>query len=336
VTFAATDTLQQVTDKINQANAGVSASVIRDGAGSTPFRLNLTASASGTAGRFIITSGGLDLGLNALDAGNDARLFFGGADPSRGVAVTSSTNQIDGLIPGVKIDAKSVSATPVTLSVTSDVDSIVSQVKVFIEAFNTAITRIDVQTNYDEAADKGGPLLGDSTALELRGALFRLAQGPVQGASGRYTRLTDVGVKVGSGGKLELDESKFRTALSTDFASVETLFVARDVVDDRRTTVVPGVTVANTNPGTTFSRLGIMGQFEQLGERYTTTVGGVLTNRNKGFDDQVNLQRDRIEAFNTRLERRRGILERQFAAMESAIARLQTQSSSLGSIRQAG
>jgi flagellar hook-associated protein 2 len=79
-----------------------------------------------------------------------------------------------------------------------------------------------------------------------------------------------------------------------------------------------------------------MGQFEQLGERYTTTVGGVLTNRNKGFDDQVNLQRDRIEAFNTRLERRRGILERQFAAMESAIARLQTQSSSLGSIRQAG
>ncbi len=336
VSFLATDTLQQVVDKINQAGVGVSASVIRDGGGATPFRINLTASASGTNGRFLIDTGSLDLGWRSLDAGNDARLFFGSSDAARGVAVTSSTNQLDGIVPGLRIDAKSVSATPVSLTVQSDNDAVISAVKVFVETFNTAVGRIDFQSKYDAATERGGPLLGDSTALELRSAMFRLVQAPMQGATGQFSRLTQVGIKVVSGGKIELDETKLRDALQNDFASVESLFTARDVAADTTTTLAPGVTIRNPNAGTTFTRLGILGQFEQLADRYTTSVGGVLTNRNRGIDDQLKLQRDRVTAFTDRLNQRRGILERQFQAMESAIQKLQTQSSSLGSISRAG
>jgi len=96
------------------------------------------------------------------------------------------------------------------------------------------------------------------------------------------------------------------------------------------------VTIRNPNAGTTFTRLGIMGQFEQLAERYTTTVNGVLTNRNRGLDSQIKLQRDRVVSFTDRLTQRRGIMERQFQAMESAIQKLQTQSSSLGNISRVG
>lgn len=336
VNFLATDTLQQVIDKINQAGVGVSASAIRDGGGATPFRVNLTSSSTGTNGRFLVDTGSLDMGWRSLDAGNDARLFFGSADPARGVAVTSSTNQLDGIIPGLRIDAKSVSSTPVSLTVKSDNEAVISAVKVFVETFNIAIGRVDFQSKYDAASERGGPLLGDSTALELRSGLFRLVQSPMQGATGQYNRLTQIGIKVVGGGKIELDESKLRDALQTDFQSVESLFTARDVAEDTTTTLTPGVTIRNPNAGTTFTRLGIMGQFEQLAERYTTTVNGVLTNRNRGLDSQIKLQRDRVVSFTDRLTQRRGIMERQFQAMESAIQKLQTQSSSLGNISRVG
>jgi flagellar hook-associated protein 2 len=156
------------------------------------------------------------------------------------------------------------------------------------------------------------------------------------GATGQFSRLTQVGVKVVAGGKIELNEAKLRDALQTDFESVESLFTARDVAEDTTTTLAPGVTVRNPNASTTFTRLGIMGQFEQLAERYTTTVNGVLTNRNRGLDDQMKLQRDRVTSFTDRLNQRRAILERQFQAMESAIQKLQTQSSSLSGISRAG
>ncbi len=336
VSFLATDTLQQVIDKINQAGVGVSASVIRDGSGATPFRVNLTSSSNGSNGRFLVDTGALDMGWRSLDAGNDARLFFGSADPARGVAVTSSTNQLDGIVPGLRIDAKSVSSTPVSLTVQSDNQAVISAVKVFVETFNTAIARVDFQSKYDAATERGGPLLGDSTALELRSGLFRLVQAPMTGATGQFSRLTQVGVKVVAGGKIELDEAKLRDALQTDFESVESLFTARDVAEDTTTTLAPGVTIRDPNASTTFTRLGIMGQFEQLAERYTTTVNGVLTNRNRGLDSQMKLQRDRVTSFTDRLNQRRAILERQFQAMESAIQKLQTQSSSLSGISRAG
>jgi flagellar capping protein FliD len=75
-----------------------------------------------------------------------------------------------------------------------------------------------------------------------------------------------------------------------------------------------------------------MGQFEQIIDRFVGSVSGTLTNRSKGIDNQIGIQNKRIEALTSRLDSRRGILERQFQAMESTIGKLQTQQSSLGSI----
>jgi flagellar capping protein FliD len=75
-----------------------------------------------------------------------------------------------------------------------------------------------------------------------------------------------------------------------------------------------------------------MTQLEQLTERYVNAVSGVLTSKNRGYDEQIAVQNARITNFDTRLETRRLILERQFASMEKVIGKLQTQGASLGSI----
>jgi flagellar capping protein FliD len=51
------------------------------------------------------------------------------------------------------------------------------------------------------------------------------------------------------------------------------------------------------------------------------------------FNSQIKLVNGRIEAFDLRMEARRKQLERQFAAMEQALAQIQNQSGALGSLQ---
>ncbi|MDX2131665.1 MAG: flagellar filament capping protein FliD [Planctomycetota bacterium] len=334
VSFSAADTLDQVVTKLNQANAGVTAAIVRDGSSSAPFRLSLTSGNAGTAGRFIIDSGSVDLGLATLDAGSDSRVFYGSTDAARGVAIVGSSNTVDSIVPGVRIDLTGASNSPVTLNVQTDTNAIEKAVELFVSSFNTAIQRIDTQSRYDKATERGGPLLGDGTVRELRAALFRAVSSPGVGTSGRFNTLLEVGISVGDGGTLELDTDRLREALQEDPASVESLFVTRTQSDDAQLDVFGdgSVLVRNPNAGSTFSALGVMGQFEQLVDRYVDSTSGVLTGRTQGIGNQISLQNARIESYNARLEQRRNILERQFLAMEKAIGSLQSQQAALGSI----
>jgi flagellar hook-associated protein 2 len=335
VTFAAGDTLDTVVRKINEAGVGVDAAVVRDGAGSTPFRLSMTSERSGRVGRFVLDTNGFDLGVRSLAAGDDAVAFFGAGDVANAIAVVSSSNQVDGILPGVKIDLKSPSSAPVNVNVTQDTETIEKTVSDFVSAFNDLVGRIDEVTRYDSETQARGPLLGDGTIIELKNQLYSVLNQRVSGFSTQYDQLVDVGLKVGNDGKMEFNADKFREAMAADPQAVEALFARRVAVNDSTTTLGPGVTVNNPNSGNSFSELGVMAKIEQLTDRYTNSISGVLTRRQRGLDDQVQSQNRRIEAITARLDQRRSILERQFASMESTIGRLQGQQSSLTTLAQA-
>jgi flagellar hook-associated protein 2 len=332
VTLSAADTLQQVADKINAAKVGTTASIINDGSGLTPFRLNLTSASTGEAGRFIFDAAGVDFAFSTLDVGRNSRVFYGATDAARAVAVTSTTNTVDTLVPGVKIDLKSASSEAVTLNVASDNKAALDGVKGFVAAFNTVLDRISAQMKYDATTNKAGPLAGDGTALELKATLYAMLNSEADNITSQFDQLTEIGLKVGTGGKVELDEDRFREALAQDPAGVEALFAARVAQDDTFIDLGDGVRVRNPNSGRAFSSLGVMGKFEQMVEKYLDTVDGVLTLRGKGLETQIKLQNDRIAALDIRLEAKENVLRRQFLAMEQAIGQLQSQSSALSSI----
>lgn len=336
VTLSAADTLDQIVSKINAEKVGVVASVIQDGNGSTPFRLNFASSVGGKAGRFVIDSGSFDFGTTTLDKGNDSRIFFGATDAARALVSGGSSNSIDNMLNGVRVDIKQVTNSPVTLTVSSDTDNIESTIKVFVETFNTAIERINFQTKYDEGTKKAAPLLGDSTALELKAALYRTVQGVGKNINGRYQRLTDIGITVGQGGKLELNDEKLRDRMLEDPESVAALFTVRTTTDTTSREIAPGIRVRNSTQTQQITSLGVIGAVEELSKSYVDSVSGIITARTKGIDSQVALQNERIAGMTARLERRRASLERQFQSMETAIAKLQGQQSALGSIQRAG
>jgi flagellar hook-associated protein 2 len=335
--FEATDTLSDILKKINDSGAGVRASVINDGAGVNPYRLSISSNQSGTAGRFVLDSGDFDLALDSLDEGQDARVFFGSSDAARGVLLTSSTNTLDGVVTGVTINLKAASEEPVSITVTQDSESIESRITQMVDAFNSLVTRIGSSTQYVEETNQRGPLLGDGTTIALRNALFNEILGKNQGFGGTFDDLTDVGLSVGSGGKLAFDKETFRNAMEQDAAAVEDLFTRRTVDPDGNTIDLgDGITGRDPDAPTRYSELGVIPRIEQFIETYISSVDGVLTRKNESLNSQIALQRSRIESINKRLESKRDILTRQFIAMEQAIGQLQSQQGSLSSIQRIG
>jgi len=336
--FDPSDTLDDIVSAINDEGRFVTASIINDGSSGNPFRLNFTGRNSGTDGRFLVDTGDFDLGLSTLSEGNDARVFFGSSDPASALVLTSSTNTLDDVISGVSIDLKTTSEEPVTLNVSRDVAGIVEDVSGLVDALNSVIGRIDHQTRFNSETEERGPLLGDGTVIGLRNTIFRTLTSEAQGLSTQFTRFSDIGITIGSGGTIEFDQEQFRAAYEQDSAAVRALF---DTYEFDPNGGLPdfgdGITVSGgAEDNTTYSALGIAGLLENLANSYINSVDGILTNRNKGIDRQIENQEARIEALNASLASREQVLARQFLAMEQAIGQLQGQSSALSQIQLIG
>lgn len=244
------NTLTGVCGAINNANAGVTATIVNDGS-ATPYRLLITANDSGTANSFSITdnlSGGQALGLTESQAAVDAQFIV------NGVSITKSSNTVSDVIDGVTFTLKDVTATPVSLHVEKDIDAIVTAFNEFVSAYNTVNSFINSQFAYNSTTETSGVLAGDST---LRRIQSNLQNQLVQSISNPYTDYgiaSQAGLDFNRDGSLSLNETELREALAEDFTSVAALFLGNGTpsggatVSDSR--VLYGGKTAATQDGT--------------------------------------------------------------------------------------
>ena len=122
-----TDTLDDVVGKINDAGFQVSASILDTGTGSSPYRLVLSSGISGLSGDLVVDTGTVDLGLGTLTEARNAKVFVG--EGENAILVESDSNSIENVVAGVTIDLQSVSASPVTISISRDETGIVQSVE---------------------------------------------------------------------------------------------------------------------------------------------------------------------------------------------------------------
>ncbi len=326
------DTLDEIVTKINAANIPVSASVINTGTGATPFHLTLTSLISGRDGELIIDNDPLteDLGFTTLTQAQDAKVFFGSTDPSDGFLITNDSNTLNSVLQGVTIDLLKASDEAVTITVKRDVNAITEAVANFATTFNDVIGRINDHDFFDVDTEARGVLLGDNTVSQVRDALFRVVQGTTDGVETQYQRLSQVGLTLGKEGVLEFDRTKFDEAYKTDPTAVENLFAAFEATTLTKESIDEFITVEVNKEIITEQGFGEL--FDRLIERMTNSIDGTVTLADKVFEDQIELTEKRIERFDERLEAKRLRLERQFVAMETALAVLQGQSNALLSL----
>lgn len=240
------DTLAQLRDKINAAGAGVSASLVNDGAG---VRMVLRSAESGAAQAFRVTAD--DGGGGAGGAGLSALSF----DPSNGgsgslartqtasdaafsidnLALTAPGNRVTGVIDGVTLDLKKAGGDAVDVQVDTDKDALKASIKKFTDAYNAVNSLLADQTKYDPTTKVAGTLQGNSTVVGIQSQLRAILRQEVAGAGGSagsgqaasYARLSDIGITVQRDGSLSTDSTKLDAAL-TDPSKVRKLFAATD------------------------------------------------------------------------------------------------------------
>lgn len=315
-----TDTLTIVAQKINDAGVGVSASIINDGSAGTPFRLSLSSETAGTGGAFVFDDGGLGFDAFNLGEAQDAVVFFGGGDPQDALVVTSKSNTLNNLIPGVTINLNAVSGDPVQVNINRDEAAITESVQGFVDSFNGLINTIDEFDSYDAEAEERGLLLGDSTVGSIRQSVFNAVIRANDELTGQFKSLSQIGITVGSGSRLQFDQEKFALALETDREAVEELFTLKLTEEDAEG---EEVVVAS----------GIGVKLNDLLDRLTDAETGPIQSRVDGIDRQLELNNRRIEDLDARLEAKRARLEAEFAALEQVLAGLQDQSAALASLQ---
>ncbi|MBH1977511.1 MAG: flagellar filament capping protein FliD [Comamonadaceae bacterium] len=237
VTVGATDSLTAIAAKINDANGGVTATVMRDATGE---RLLVRSAKTGEESGFRIqvTEDGGAPGLSALTFDPESAPGIGMAtNPTQfsyaqntlakinGINISSADNTFADTIPGLKLTASQVSTEEVTMTVGTDTAAMKKNIQDFVNAYNAVNDLLSASTKYDAETKTAGVLQGDNTAVGLQGALRMLTMGSAGDGAGAFQRLADVGISMERGGKLTVDGSKLDTALK-DPAALKALFAA--------------------------------------------------------------------------------------------------------------
>lgn len=216
ITIDSTDnTLTGLAANINGMNLGVTANVITDASGA---RLSLVAQSSGSASDLTISGDTTSLGFTKAAPGLNASLTVDG------VPVSSATNTVTGVIPGVTFNLTgSDPTTTVNLGVSANTDSAVQAINNFVNAYNSVIADLNSQFTYNATTQSSGPLSGDGTARMVEEQILGFAGYSVSG-TGSIQTLRSLGINMNDDGTLTVDSAALNNAVSSNYQDVQNFF----------------------------------------------------------------------------------------------------------------
>ncbi len=216
------NTLRGLADAINASGAGVTATIINDRSGDTPYRLLLTANATGASHAISVTNdlaesnGGQvrpDFSAPPLQEAADALVVLGSGDGA--LVIQHDSNTIDDVIRGVTLNLHEADpANSIRLEVSRDASAVRTAIEDFVDSFNALMGYIDDQVRYDADSQDSGPLLGERSVTSIQDLVRRAVVSTVPGVPSEWNRLTAIGIGVTNRGHLVLDNAQLDAAIS--------------------------------------------------------------------------------------------------------------------------
>ncbi|MFM5917893.1 MAG: flagellar filament capping protein FliD [Novosphingobium sp.] len=251
ITIPSGSTLAQVASAINGANAGVTAYVLN---GDDGAHLMLKG-ATGAANAFVLeaseTAGEEGLAALAWDGSDAARQLAAASSAAfklDGLAMSSASNSIADLVPGLSLTLTGTNAGNPTTVRFSDPAAAVTT---FMTDLTAALNEFVAELNKDVAA-QGGDLSRDSGARALRRMMSGLAGTIVMpgAASGEPRTLADLGLATNRDGTFRLDSTRLTATSKASPAGVAAM-LTNGIYGVFATLDKLGRTVASpTDPGT--------------------------------------------------------------------------------------
>ena len=300
--------LSSIRDKINGANAGVTATIINDAQGA---RLSIRSAATGEENAFRITAA--ETADDGVAATGLSALAYSATSPSEmsrsqtaanaratinGIQLSSASNKLENVADGLTLNLKKVTSGDVDVSVASDGDAVKKKIEDFVKAFNDLASNIRETTKYDAGTKVAGPLQGDRSVIGLQSQL-RAVLNEASSASGAFGRLSDIGIAMKSDGTLETKSSKLDTALG-NLPELQKLF-ANDGAD---------------NASSGFAR-----RFKKLADQMLGSEG-MFETRNAGLNGSISRNGKQQDAMSARLAQMEARLTKQYQQLDLQMAKL--------------
>jgi flagellar hook-associated protein 2 len=212
-------TIEEIAKSINavSSDTGVAATLIATSDGNKT--LVLSSIDTGTPFTATDTSGTVLQDLGVLDTNGDFADVLQEAQDAiltvDGVTVTSSSNDIEDIVPGVSLSIyDSTEGEAITLEVGQDLSEIVDAVEAFVDAYNAyrAFALEQQATEQDVGAAESAVLFGDSLLKGATNSLYDVMGMSVEIDGATYT-LASFGITVGDDNMLEIDADVLEDAL---------------------------------------------------------------------------------------------------------------------------
>lgn len=302
------NTLEKIRDRINTANAGVSASIVTDASGArlvlrgqngetNAFKVSVTESATApglSALAYTAETGGTSA-MTRTQSAQNAKATINGLD------ISSESNTLNNVVDGVTLKLNKTNTSPTTVTVDQDTAGITKGMQDFITAYNSVVSTIRVQTMYDEASKTAGPLQGNATARGLL-AQMRGLIGSSTSASNVFSRLSDVGIDINKDGTLSMKSTKFNDAMSKNMADLKKFF---------------------GNSSDTDSTLnGVGTRVKNLTKQILDATSGAIANSTNGLNSTITRNKNKIEDINEHAAKVETRLRAQYTALDTSMAKL--------------
>ena len=200
--------IESLAERINSEIDGLNAAIVYDGSETGGYHLVLTGDA-GTGGAFSVDTSGLTGGT--VPTFTETQTATNASLTVDGLPITADGNHLDNVISGLTLDLNTISdaGTSVRVTVTTDTEGVMDQVKAFIDTYNELFSYLET------AQDTGGDLDGNGTASASGG--------------GNDSMLAQIGIERQQGSQtLTFDEEEFTDALSDNYSAVRDLFIESD------------------------------------------------------------------------------------------------------------
>jgi flagellar hook-associated protein 2 len=261
----------------------------------------LTSTQTGTANAFTVSAGtNSSSGLSALASQLDTP-GAGAATNAQltvdGIAATSSSNNVSGVLTGVTMDLTSTGAS--TLTVAQSTTPITTAVNDFVTAYNTYNSEVGELSSYNSTTGQAGVLLGDPTLNAIQSQISQVMSSTLQGNS--IGNMASLGITRNSDGSLSLNSTTLASELTSDPSAVQNLF-------------------SSTN--------GVGTQLSSLVTNYNSSTG-ILQTRINDLNTNVSSLATQQTALNARMATYQQQLVQQYTSLDTLMTSLNNTSSYL-------
>ena len=299
--------LDDIVAAINRADdLGLQATILNNGS-DLPHQLVITSKKTGTEAAISTISVIGNAALNdVLGFGHTGSTVTESAATNasftlNGVAITSQSNTVTDILDGVTFSLTGATGQANRLSISADEESVMTAIKAFVDRFNDVHKKLKQVTTYDAETLTASALTGDSIARNIQSRLSSILNTTSSG--GAFSMLSEIGIRTDpKTGLLQIDDARLRKALTEKPQDVQALF-----------------------RGDT----GVAQKAMEVASVFTDSRDGLLVSASNGASARLKDLEKQYTSTEERIDAQMEIYRRQFTAMDSLLAQLNSTSSFL-------